>query len=91
MLDPYFWRDLVDPFTPILSLNIEALSDLTVYDLQQLRTLWPTLAAERKLKLVEEMISQSEKYIDLNFLEVLLISIDDEDDRVKVATIQGLW
>ena len=71
--------------------TVTMLSDLDRAKAGELRKGWPTLPAETRRRLVDEMAELGEEQIEYNFSRALKVALRDEDAQVRARAIEGLW
>lgn len=67
------------------------LSDLSRADAAQVRQMWPSVPVERRQLVVTELVEFAEHDFSLHLVRFLQLMLDDADQVVRVAAINGLW
>jgi len=52
---------------------------------------WPSMAIERRRQIINLLVEIAEASFEVNFGPVFRFCLDDEDERVRAAAIEGLW
>jgi HEAT repeat protein len=71
--------------------SLTFLSDLSSEDRAILREAWPQFPAERRRRIVSDLVTMAEDNIELDFRQVFLISLEDSDAQVRLTAIEGLY
>jgi HEAT repeat protein len=71
--------------------NLYALSDLTGDRLLMFHTVWETLPAELKRRLMHALVELAEASFQVNFDTIFRHCLQDLDDQVRATAIEGLW
>ena len=82
---------LADPDEPLTAAIIYSLSDLSPEDLALLAERWPTYPVERRRNMLRRLTEVSETNFEVNFDAVNTLALEDPDEEVRVAAIEGLW
>ncbi len=75
----------------VLMRDIKPLSGLTRDDAELLRVPLRALPAARRLALATAMRDLHEDNVDLDFVQLLLVLLEDADARVRLVTVGALW
>jgi hypothetical protein len=67
------------------------LSNLHGDELDLLTEAWPTLQPGRRQSLVERLVEIGEADFEVDFCEVFKLGLQDSEDKVRIASIEGLW
>lgn len=70
---------------------IASLSNLSEAEQTQLATGWPELPLERRRELINQLVRIGEKNFEVNFERVYTIALEDRDEKVRIAAIEGMW
>jgi HEAT repeat protein len=70
--------------------HVQRLSNLTKEELVLFRQNWSTAPTTRRQRIVQAMVQLTEDSLDLNFRDVLLICLEDQDPDIRSAAIEGL-
>jgi HEAT repeat protein len=82
---------LADPASRISAQQLTNLSGLGQDEIQQLRDAWEEIPAERRLKLISDLVELAEDNVDLNFDAVYKTALEDEEALVRGAAVKGLY
>ena len=77
--------------TPVSLTVLTELSDLSPAELGRFARVWFKASLERKLKVVESLVSVAEDNAELDFSAVLRVCLKDPNDTVREKAISGLW
>jgi HEAT repeat protein len=83
--------DLADNEKTLLNSALADLSNLNAADLTHLNRIWPTIALERRRKIINRLVDLAEENFELNFDSILKSCLKDPDTEVRVKAIEGLW
>ncbi len=75
-------------------LSISSLYDLSGMDGDEMRLFqeaWPSIAIERRRQIMNFLVEIAEVSFEVNFGAVFRFCLDDEDEQVRAAAIEGLW
>ncbi len=76
---------------PVTFSGLFALSDLAGERLKLFLTVWEELPDARRRTLIEALADLAETSFEVNFDAIYRHSLDDPDDVVRAAAIEGLW
>lgn len=82
---------LQDEKTPLAPRYLYRLSALESADLAALQHIWQQLSATRRLAVLEDLEMLAESNTVMDFDSVNEMALTDEDARVRVIAIRGLW
>lgn len=82
---------LQDAQTPLAARYLYRLSALEPADLTALRTVWGALSGARRLAVLEDLESLAESNTVMDFDAINEMALADQDARVRVVAIRGLW
>jgi HEAT repeat protein len=82
---------LLDDELPFKPSVLYGLSELEPEELQQLSEAWADISPERRCKLARELVDIAEMNFEVNFDAIFRWSLHDDEDEVRVASIEGLW
>ncbi len=77
--------------TPLKTSLLYGLSTMNNQNLQEFKTVWPTIEPRRRQAIMETLVSITEQNFEVNFDPVFLLGLDDADAEVQIAAIHGLW
>jgi HEAT repeat protein len=75
---------------PFSYTQLQVLSNLEPQDLRAFCRAWPAIPHERRQQVTRALAQLNEDSTDLNFRDVFLVCLDDSDDVVRAAAIEGL-
>lgn len=84
-------QEMVEASGGIPFSRLYALSDLTGDRLAMFRTVWETLPAERRRRLVIALVELAETSFQVSFDAIFYHCLQDPDAEVRAAAIEGLW
>jgi hypothetical protein len=84
------YRQALDPAQPFSHSQLQALSNLAPEDLYAFRQDWPAAPAERRRQIARALARLNEDSPDLYFRDVFMLLLDDPDEIVRAAAIDGL-
>ena len=79
---------LQDPSMPVPPKYMYKLSDVSASDLTALKTAWPKIPTERRVAVLEDALSFFESDEAMDFSEIGLLGLDDENDQVRELGIR---
>jgi HEAT repeat protein len=68
-----------------------SLSRLEPSEVEQLTEIWDEIPADRRHAIVTELVRISEVTFEVDFEPVFRWGLQDEDPRVRAASVEGLW
>ena len=84
-------RQLEDERAVLSSFVLYALSAAGREDVHIFRRQWATLPVERRRKIITALAESAEANFELDFNALFRVTIEDEDEQVRTASIEGLW
>ncbi len=81
---------LREPEAAFTAEAIYSLSDMHGEHLDQFQQVWPTMAADRRLTLVQRLVETAETNFELDFTAVISAALDDPDREVRLAAVEGV-
>ncbi|MBN1309903.1 MAG: HEAT repeat domain-containing protein [Anaerolineae bacterium] len=82
---------LLDTEAPLRAALIYWLSEPAPAELDAFRAVWPTVPIARKRLLMSRLVETSETNFDVDFSEVALFALTDDDAQVRRHAIEALW
>jgi HEAT repeat protein len=82
---------LQDERATLSSLVLYALSAPRAEEIRVFRRQWPTLPVERRRKIISALAECAEANFELDFNALFRVTMEDEDENVRTASIEGLW
>jgi len=83
-------QDLLAEDHPLSYSQLQGLSNLSPEELLAFRASWPGTVLERRQQVVHALVHLSEDSPDTNFRDVFVLCLDDPDEDVRIAAIEGL-
>jgi HEAT repeat protein len=71
--------------------QLYAFSDLSGEDLVAFRAAWPTFPTEQRRRLMRALVELAEASFQVSFDAIFRHCLDDDDNEVRAAAIEGLW
>lgn len=71
--------------------SLLALSDLAGEQLARWQNVWGTLPADRRAGLIEQLRELAEEDIEADFRPIFRFGLSDPDQRVRLASVEGLF
>ena len=82
---------LLNAAEPVLSTELGELSNLVPPELKLLQSTWTQIPPERRRLIVTRLVELLEDDVVFNFDAVFKFSLNDPDEEVRAAAIEGLW
>jgi HEAT repeat protein len=82
---------LGDLSQPLQRAGIKVLSNLDPAALREFRTIWPTIAGERRVAIVQALDELAEDSVEFDFHTIFEECLDDSEGAVRALAIDGLW
>lgn len=86
-----FLKQLLNEKEKISFSQLYALSDLTREQLAEFGRVWEALPAARRRRLMRALVELAEVSFQVNFDAIFRYCLDDPDDEIRAAAIDGLW
>lgn len=83
--------NLADTGAPLRAALIYRLSGPLPSEMAALRAIWPTIPAERRSLLMARLAETSETSFEVDFSEVAILGLQDDDASVRQHAIEALW
>lgn len=80
-----------DERAPVSQAILYGLNDLNREERETFRAAWSRLGAARRREVIDGLIDLAEQNIDVNFGAVMRVALDDQDERIRVQAVRGLW
>lgn len=84
-------KALLDPNQPFPPHFLHRFSDLSPEDLAKLKKNWPRIGVGRRTGLLEDLEDLAEADTLVNFDEVAVLALDDEEAEIRERAIRLLW
>ena len=82
---------LGDEEKPISYRLLRNLSELTEAELHQFQSAWAGFSPQRRLDLMRALVDMAEEHIEFHYNAIFAWTLDDQDPRIRVYAIEGLW
>ena len=82
---------LADPSTPVRLSRLPALSDLDAQPLSRFCAAFDTFPVKIRRRLVHSLVELAESRFEVDFGAIFRHCLQDPDDLVRAAAIEGLW
>ena len=79
------------PGRAIAATVVYGLSDLSDSERQSLDADWARLSPKSRLRVLRSLLEASEAMFEMNYREIALLCLDDEDREARVAAVELLW
>ena len=79
------------PERAVAATVVYGLSDLSASERSAVEVEWVQLTTEARRRVLRSLIEASEAMFEMNYREIALLGLDDEDDLSRVAAIELLW
>jgi hypothetical protein len=66
-------------------------SDMDPEEWEQLETVWPTLADERRRIITRHLADLTEESYHVDFTDFFAMALEDSSPQVRIAALDGLW
>jgi hypothetical protein len=76
---------------PISIAGLYALSALDKAQLEQVKTTWGTLPADRRAAAMQHLVDLGEETFEVDFSAMCRVGLHDADPAVRAVAIRGLW
>jgi HEAT repeat protein len=86
-----YLEELRDSTRPLVVSKLANLSNLSPEELAPFLGVWPTMAADRRRRILNELAELAEDNVELNFDEVFRAALGDADSEVRRVAVRGLW
>ena len=80
--------NMSNPFPPKY---LYRLSDLEGDELSQLKTIWPKIETQRRLRLIEDLETLVESNYLVSFDSIFKLGLSDPQAEIRMASIRALW
>lgn len=84
-------KHLADETAPISVAALYSLSALESASAQHIRSVWPTIPAERRQAAMRHMVELSEETFEVDFSAMYRLGLTDSSPGVRAAALDGLW
>jgi HEAT repeat protein len=85
------FKNLSNEAEPVSVAGLYALSGLDRIDLDEVRSVWAKMTAERRLTTMRHLVEIAEDNFEVDFGPIYRIGLTDQEPDVRVAAIEGLW
>jgi HEAT repeat protein len=84
-------RSLADERASLSSVVLYALSGPSKAEVQLFASRWPALPVQRRRKVIDLLVESAEANFELDFRGLFRVTLEDEDEEVRRASVEGLW
>lgn len=84
-------KELRDTTKPLSMRSLTVFSGLGAGDVAALQPEWVCLPFERRLEVIKALVSLAEDNVDLDFNELFLYCLHDEESVIRAMAVDGLW
>ena len=85
-----YLAELADGESALSISKLADLSDPTDEEVELLSSAWPGIAADRRLRIVRELVEMAEDNAEFNYDRVFQVCLKDTDESVQTAALDGL-
>ena len=71
--------------------SLYSLSGISKNETLLFQKAWPSIAVERRRQIINSLVEIAEASFEVDLGQVFRFCLDDEDERVREAAIEGLW
>jgi len=71
--------------------SLYSLSGISKDEILLFQKAWPSIAVERRRQIINSLVEIAEASFEVDLGQVFRFCLDDEDERVREAAIEGLW
>jgi HEAT repeat protein len=86
-----YLEELKDPSRPLLASRLSELSSLSADEAGVFARAWPDVGVARRRQIVRRLLDLAEDNVEMNFDRVFMAALKDDDENVRVLSVQGLW
>jgi len=86
-----YLEELADLEKPIVHSKLLNLSLLDKEESEEFSRNWPDIDVRRRRRISRDLIDLAEDNVEADFEEVFRVCLDDPDEEVRMAAIDGLW
>jgi HEAT repeat protein len=87
----YTLKNLAELDEPVSVAGLYALSSLDKAQIEQVKTVWTALPADRRATIMRHLVEIGEESFETDFNAVFRLGLVDVDAQVRVAAVNGLW
>ncbi len=85
------FKNLSNEAEPVSIAGLYALSGLERSDLDQVRSVWSKMPADRRQTTMRHLVDIAEDNFEVDFGSIYRLGLADQEPGVRVAAIEGLW
>ncbi len=85
------FKNLSNEAEPVSVAGLYALSGLDRADLDQVRSIWVAMPADRRQTTMRHLVDIAEDNFEVDFTPIFRLGLTDQEAAVRVAAIEGLW
>lgn len=83
--------ELEDPHQHVAATELGGLSNLAGADRERFLSVWRALSIQRRRDLIDRLADLAEDNVELDFSQVFLAGVLDEDVQVRADAVKALW
>jgi HEAT repeat protein len=83
--------ELNDPASPVHATDLTSLSRLHGVERERFLDAWRTMSVQRRRDIIDRLADLVEDNVELDFDQVFLIGLVDDDVQVRAESAKGLW
>ena len=84
-------KKLTDPSQKLTHKLLRSLASLEGEGLAAVKAAWPAIAAARRRQITAALVEMAEDDVELDFVDLFRILLDDADATVRASAVSGLW
>lgn len=84
-------KNLAAEAEPVSVAALYGLSGLERADVEKVRSVWPTFAADRRAVAMRHLVEIAEDNFEVDFSAIYRLGLVDKEAVVRIAAIEGLW
>ncbi len=84
-------KALRDTAQPLSMRSLKVFSGLEAGDMDALQPEWVRVPFERRLEVMKALVSLAEDNVDLDFTELFLYCLNDNESIIRAMAVDGLW
>ena len=83
--------ELNDPASAVHATDLTSLSRLHGAERERFLDAWRTMSVQRRRDIIDRLADLVEDNVELDFDQVFLIGLVDDDVQVRAESVKGLW
>ncbi len=84
-------RQIGDTSNRLSIASLYNLSNMDSDEIQIFQEVWPSIAVRRRRQIINFLVEIAESSFEVDFNRVFRFCLNDEDEKVRAAAIEGLW